>query len=117
MFRVIAELLLPETPGQVHGSENHAERADIRDRRPETLCRYRQGPLLAQEKDGEELSQRIVGDTGEGVRAVCAWTASGEILSSRPEELYLEDFATITNVGMGYQHDHAGSPDHSVTDD
>ncbi len=41
----------------------------------------------------------------------------GEILSSRPEELYLEDFATITNVGMGYQHDHAGSPDHSVTDD
>jgi 16S rRNA (adenine1518-N6/adenine1519-N6)-dimethyltransferase len=28
-----------------------------------------------------------------------------EILSSRPEELYLEDFATITNVGMGYRSD------------
>ena len=40
-----------------------------------------------------------------------------EILSSRPEELYLEDFATITNVGMGYHHGYAGSPDHSVTDD
>jgi len=26
-----------------------------------------------------------------------------EVLSSRPEELYLEDFATITNVGIGYR--------------
>ena len=35
---------------------------------------------------------------------MCLDRLPGEILSSRPEELYLEDFATITNVGMGYLH-------------
>ena len=29
----------------------------------------------------------------------------GEILSSRPEELYLEDFATITNMGVEYNNE------------